>query len=185
MRIVAGTWRGRKLGIADVPGLRPTADRVRETLFNWLAADVADARCLDLFAGTGALGIEALSRGAAHCCFVEQSPHASDALSKSLQKLEAQKHATVFNVDALKFLAANQNNGDDVRTFDLAFLDPPFADDLLTPALDLLIASNCLSPNALIYFEHAADSSLHVPREWQVRRHKQTGDVSFGLLERD
>jgi 16S rRNA (guanine966-N2)-methyltransferase len=132
LRIVAGNWRSRLLEIADVPGLRPTSARIRETLFNWLAPRLAGARCLDLFAGTGALGLEALSRGAAHCDFVEKSAQAAATLRSNVAALESEA-ATVHAKDALEFLRDT-----DAVKFDIVFLDPPFAADMLPELCRLL-----------------------------------------------
>ena len=125
LRIVAGNWRSRLLDIADVPGLRPTSERIRETLFNWLAPRIEGARCLDLFAGTGALGLEALSRGAAATVFVEKSALAVGALKSNVEKLGAEG-ATICKADAFQYLRQIP-----VKSFDIVFLDPPFAADML------------------------------------------------------
>ena len=124
LRIVAGNWRSRLLQIADVPGLRPTSERIRETLFNWLAPSIHGARCLDLCAGTGALGIEALSRGGSRACFVERSSVATKVLKSNIASLAA-TNAEVLNLDARSYLGASS-----VKPFDIVFLDPPFQAEL-------------------------------------------------------
>ena len=125
VRIIGGGWRGRRITFPDVPGLRPTPDRVRETLFNWLQHDIAGARCLDLFAGSGALGLEALSRGAKELVFVEQSVAASRALQEQLARLGAERRSQVVEMGAARYLRGA------APAFDIVFLDPPFGRDAL------------------------------------------------------
>jgi 16S rRNA (guanine966-N2)-methyltransferase len=155
--------------------IRPTPDRVRETLFNWLAAVTRGSRCLDLFAGSGALGLEALSRGAAHVTFVEQD----DSAAKELRARLAEWHAgdaRVERVDALRFLAGP------AQPFDIVFLDPPFASDLLERAAAAL-AGRWLRPGALIYVECAARDALPaLPPSWQPLKAKQAGEVGYHLF---
>ncbi len=177
LRIVAGKWRSRLLQIADVPGLRPTAERIRETLFNWLAPRLAGARCLDLFAGTGALGLEALSRGAAESVFVENSPRAVATLQKNIATLEAQ-HAIVHESDAFTFLKHA-----DAQRFDIVFLDPPFAADMLEDLCRLLAESSILASDARIYIEEdRARPEVLLPDGWEVTRTKQAGNVRYSLV---
>jgi len=179
LRIVAGIWRSRLLEIADVPGLRPTAERIRETVFNWLTPHLAGARCLDLFAGTGALGIEALSRGAAEALFIETSPLAVSTLQKNIATLEATK-ATVRQVDAVKFL---QHPG--VDQFDIVFLDPPFAADLHGDLCKLLDESSVLATDALVYVEEdRAKPEVVLPRNWKTLKTKSAGNVRYSLIKR-
>jgi 16S rRNA (guanine966-N2)-methyltransferase len=174
VRIIGGTWRGRRLPVIDAHGLRPTADRIRETLFNWLAPVVSGMSCLDLYAGTGALGLEALSRGAAAVCFVERQVAVARALEDSLHRLGA-TGATVLTADALRFLAGPP------RPFDLVFLDPPFGEvdpgDLCT-----LLAKGWLSANARVYLEMPRGTGLpELPPEWEVLREKTAGQVRYAL----
>ena len=177
LRIVAGIWRSRVLEIADAPGLRPTSERVRETLFNWLTPQIIGKRCLDLFAGTGALGIEALSRGAKEVVFVEKSGVALAALRRNLAALEAQG-ARVQATDAYAFL-----QGDVDGTFDVVFLDPPFADDRLDELCRLLDVTGCLAHGASVYLEQARESPLPVlPGGWSVQREKTAGNVRYSLV---
>ncbi|WP_008293443.1 16S rRNA (guanine(966)-N(2))-methyltransferase RsmD [Congregibacter litoralis] len=176
LRIIAGEWRGRKLPVADLPGLRPSTDRSRETLFNWLAPHTAEARCLDLFAGTGALGLEALSRGAAHCQFVEQQSRAAKLLNESLALLGANDRSDVWQGDARQFL-----QGSGTGKYDLVFLDPPFASDLLDIVLEELESSALLAEAALVYVECASDHSPSIPGPWEQHRSKKSGDVSYAL----
>ena len=153
LRIIGGTWRGRKLRFPASAAIRPTPDRVRETLFNWLGARTAGARALDLFAGSGALGLEALSRGASHVTFVEQDEAAVRELRTRLAEWQA-GDARVARADALRYLAG------EARTFDLVFLDPPFASELLSEAARLLEERHWLGAGALIYVECAAREGL-------------------------
>lgn len=185
VRIIGGSWRGRKLSVANARGLRPTADRVRETVFNWLAPDTPNARCLDLFAGTGALGLEALSRGASYCCFVEQNREVAETLRGNLQTLDSSDRSDVYQRDALAYLADLSSKEAATPPFDLVFLDPPFADELLSPVLAELANSAQLSASAQIYIEHPSTYPSPAPQGWCLRRNKQSGDVSYGLLERD
>jgi len=178
LRIVAGNWRSRLLDVADVEGLRPTSERVRETLFNWLSPRIHGARCLDLFAGTGALGIEALSRGAAGAVFVERSPVAVRQLNDNVKLLEAHG-ATVVRSDALDFLAQEAGG-----TFNIVFLDPPFAAGLLGESCRLLAERQLLATGALVYLElDRADVEPDLPDSWQVIKNKTAGKVRYMLVE--
>ncbi len=177
LRIVAGKWRSRLLLIADVPGLRPTSERIRETLFNWLMPRLAGARCLDLFAGTGALGLEALSRGAAETVFVEKSSHAVQTLRDNVVALQSTA-ATVHHADAMEFL---KTAGD--GKFDIVFLDPPFAADMLGDLCRLLATSPILARGAWIYLEEdRAKPEVSLPEGWQVIKTKSAGNVRFSLV---
>lgn len=175
LRIIGGTWRGRKLRFPAGADIRPTPDRVRETLFNWLGARVVGARCLDLFAGSGALGLEALSRGAAHVTFVEQDTVAVLELRARLAEWGAQD-AAVERSDARRFLAAEPH------PCDVVFLDPPFASDLLGVAAQLLERHGWLAPGALIYLESAAREELpELPQGWEPLKGKRAGEVGYHL----
>ena len=178
LRIVAGNWRSRLLEIADVPGLRPTSARIRETVFNWLAPRIDGARCLDLFAGTGALGLEALSRGATACDFVEKSSKAAKTLRRNIASLEA-KSATVFEGSAEKFL---EQPG--ATKYEIVFLDPPFAAAMLADLCRLLEASEVLAGGARIYVEEDRNQPMFdMPDGWQVLKSKESGNVRYSLLE--
>ncbi len=178
LRIVAGNWRSRLLEIADVPGLRPTSARIRETVFNWLAPRIAGARCLDLFAGTGALGLEALSRGAADCVFVEKSTKAAKTLRANITTLQAE-NAVVHETNAVRFL---QQAGD--ARFEIVFLDPPFAADILPDLCIRLEESSLLADNARIYIEEDRNQpELELPEPWQVLKTKNSGNVRYSLLD--
>jgi 16S rRNA (guanine966-N2)-methyltransferase len=161
-----------------VPDIRPTPDRVRETLFNWLGTRVVGARCLDLFAGSGALGLEALSRGAASAVLVEQNALAVRTLTALLAELKAQG-ARVEREEALRFLARP------ATPFDIAFLDPPFTAGLLSKSAELLERRDWLAPDALIYVESAAREPLPpLPANWQLLKAKQAGEVGYHLFAR-
>jgi len=167
------------LDIAEVPGLRPTSERIRETLFNWLAPTIAGSRCLDLFAGTGALGLEALSRGAARVVFVEKSPQAANTLERNINLVEAESAATVQRMDAFDFMAQDHSN-----SFDIIFLDPPFAADMLDDLCRLLDQGSLLSKSALIYIEEDnARPTANRPTGWQTLRTKVAGNVRYSLLK--
>jgi 16S rRNA (guanine966-N2)-methyltransferase len=176
LRIVAGRWRGRRLPVADAPGLRPTGDRVRETLFNWLQAELPGSRCLDLFAGSGALGLEALSRGAARVWLGEQDRRVAAMLRDNLGRLGTDD-AEVACAEALSWLEAWTG-----PPFDLVFLDPPFGRRLLTPVLQGLQRDGVLAPGALLYIERGADEPAPaVPEGWQLHREGRAGQVRFAL----
>lgn len=178
LRIVAGKWRSRLVNIADVPGLRPTAERIRETLFNWLAPQIHGKRCLDLFAGTGALGLEALSRGAASVTFVEKSRDAAAMLRQVCAELGAST-AKVRRDDAFHWLRSACD-----ERFDLVFLDPPFADDSLVDLCRLLSESGCLSAGAQIYLEQEkSQAPPELPQGWTVGREKIAGNVRYSMVE--
>lgn len=176
VRIIAGQWRGRKLGFPDIDGLRPTSDRIRETLFNWLAPVLPGASCLDLFAGSGALGFEAASRGAARVVMNERNPLVVRALQDSKARLAADQ-VEVLGGDAQSCLARC------VGPFDVVFLDPPFSQPhLLAAAADLLARGNFLKDGTYIYVETPSGADLNdLPAGWQLYRQKQAGAVSYRL----
>ncbi|KRA53284.1 16S rRNA (guanine(966)-N(2))-methyltransferase RsmD [Pseudoxanthomonas sp. Root65] len=171
VRIIGGRWRGTKLAVPERPGLRPSSDRVRETLFNWLMPALPGARVLDLFAGTGVLGLEALSRGAARAVLVERDPGLATALREVVAKLSAP--AEVHAADALAWLGGRH------EAFDLVFLDPPFADALWGRALEALVPR--LAPGAWIYVESPADIVPAVPPAWALHREGRTREVRYAL----
>lgn len=176
LRIIGGTWRGRKLRFPACAAIRPTPDRVRETLFNWLRAQVPGAYCLDLFAGSGALGLEALSRGAAHVTFVEQDAAATAALRALLTQWQA-AGAQVVHSDALRYLARA------AHPCDIVFLDPPFTAALLERAAALLEEHAWLRAGALIYVECAARDGLPaLPGSWQALKSERAGEVGYHLF---
>jgi 16S rRNA (guanine966-N2)-methyltransferase len=178
VRIVAGKWRSRLLEIADVPGLRPTSERIRETLFNWLAPTIQGARCLDIFAGTGALGLEALSRGAAEVVFVEKSPVAAAALRDNVAMLGASTTA-VHQMDAADYLRQRPQG-----EFDIVFLDPPFAADMHEDLCRLLVETKVLSRNAWIYLEEdKAKPAVALPEGWKIVKTRNAGNVRYSLVQ--
>jgi len=175
VRIIGGEMRGRKLHFSTVAGLRPTLDRIRETVFNWLARDIAESRCLDLFAGSGALGFEAISRGAAQLTMVEASSKVTRDLKANCQLLKA-NNIKVINLEAKKFLQTTE------QQFDLVFLDPPFGKGLLDETIQLLEPK--LNPNALIYIEQESSASPFIPggNLSQIKL-KKTGSFSYALYQ--
>ncbi len=174
LRIIGGSLRGSVLEVADAEGLRPTPARVRETLFNWLQPVIEGARCLDLFAGSGALGIEALSRGAAAVDFVERDAATARALEANLLRLK-QAHGRVHRGQALDYLDGPG------RPFDIVFLDPPFSGDLWAPVMQRLDAGGWLAPGALVHVEAPLRHALHAPARWTLHRERQAGDVRHAL----
>lgn len=176
VRIIGGTMRGRKIRFASGEGLRPTMDRIRETVFNWLAGEIAGKNCLDLFSGSGALGFEAASRGAASIHFIEKSKDAAQSLKENC-KLLSLGNAKVHQGEAMTFLERNSEK------FDLVFLDPPFGKNLLAPAFEKLQPH--LSDDALIYIEQeSSDSEFLPPKPWTQLKYKSTGSFSYGLYSK-
>lgn len=180
LRIIAGLWRGRKLSFPDVEGLRPTGDRIRETLFNWLAPEIQGARCLDLFAGSGVLGIEALSRGAEISVLVERDAKAAAQLKANLELLNAEQ-GRVINADVVSLL----QKGNTDAPYQIIFVDPPFQLKLWQTVIDALEAGNWLADNATIYIESSRDDVYHPPINWQLHRDKHAGAVSYRLFYRE
>ncbi|MBD8122471.1 MULTISPECIES: 16S rRNA (guanine(966)-N(2))-methyltransferase RsmD [Pseudomonas] len=179
LRIIGGEWRSRRLSFPDAPGLRPTPDRVRETLFNWLAPYIEGARVLDPFAGSGALYLEALSRGASMGLALDTNSMAISSLREHLGTLRCTVGKTATG-DALRHLETQP-----AEQFDVVFLDPPFHQDLLMPACTLLEDRNWLADNAWIYTEsETAPSGLGMPANWRLHREKKAGQVHYALWER-
>ena len=179
LRIIAGQWRSRQFNFPMAAGLRPTPNRVRETLFNWLAPYVEGAKVLDLFAGSGALFLEALSRGAGSALALDLNPAAITSLRSHLQTLKCDK-GQLQQTDALLFL---QNPA--ATPFDLVFLDPPFNQNLLLPACTLLEQNGWLAADAWVYTESEnSPSSLGMPGNWRLHREKQAGQVYYALWQR-
>ena len=176
IRIIGGKWRKRKLSLEISTELRPTKDRVRETLFNWLAPYIVGSRCLDCFAGTGALGFEALSRGASHVTFIDKS-------SKIIKKLkENAKILSAENIDY--YLAEMPNFKKKLDPYDIIFLDPPYHKNLIEPCLNFLEKNNLLKDNTLIYIEtEKTFSPLSIPENWLVLKENQAGQVAYYLLK--
>lgn len=182
VRIIGGKWKGRKLRFPDSIGLRPTLGRVRGSLFNWLAADIQGARCLDLYAGSGALGLEALSRGAAEVVLVERNRKVAQALKRNAALLDA--NARIVIAPARTFLRTARG------PWQLIFLDPPFESNELGAVLELIAARELLSPGGRVYLERRKQATFGVgePPEsggWRTLKHSHAGDSQFGLLARE
>lgn len=182
IRIIGGKWRGRKLSVPSLPGLRPTPDRVRETLFNWLAVDIQGATCCDLFCGSGALGFEAASRGAASVTLVDQHKKVALQMAKNLQLIKTE-NILFQQRNVLDFLA--KDAGPVERAFDIIFLDPPFEQNLIAPCITLLEQNGWLKPNSIIYIESESSiTTLTVPQCWALYREKISGQVCYRLYHR-
>ncbi len=176
LRIVAGKWRSRLLPIADVPGLRPTPSRVRETVFNWLTPGLPGAQCLDLFAGSGALGFEALSRGAAGVEFVEKDPRVVSMLEQAKLDLDA-ADACIVRADAYRYLREPAP-----RSYDIVFLDPPYGDDSISELCRLLAAGGWVATGGSVYFEQdRAQAPAALPDGWELSKEKNAGQVRYCL----
>ncbi|OEE77589.1 16S rRNA (guanine(966)-N(2))-methyltransferase RsmD [Vibrio ordalii] len=178
VRIISGLWRGRKLPVHDAQGLRPTTDRVKETLFNWLAQEIPGAHCLDLFAGSGSLGFEAASRQAESVTLIELNPTAFKQLEHNIGALNA-TNLRAINSDALAFLKQQGT------PHHVVFIDPPFRQGLLSEAVSLLEQNGWLADEALIYIETEKELALEgIPANWRLHREKNAGQVSYRLFER-
>jgi 16S rRNA (guanine966-N2)-methyltransferase len=176
LRIIAGKWRGRKIQFPDIESLRPTPDRIRETLFNWLQNEIGDSRCLDLFSGSGALGLEAASRGARHVDLIELDNQAVRQLQENCQQLSADQ-CQVVKSTAQGFLTVTS------QQYDIVFIDPPFQANLWTEIADLLVKNMILVDNARIYLECPKKQDLPaLPQQWQLIKEKTAGDVRYCLF---
>lgn len=182
VRIIAGRWRGSRLAVADVPGLRPTSDRVRETLFNWLMPYLPGAQVLDAFAGSGALGLEAASRGAAQVLLLEREPRLVQSLAQQMQKLEgAHETISVMQGDTLALLPTLAQQG---QKFDIAFIDPPFAENLWDGVLPRLLP--LMNTGAMLYVEMPKNAPpAALPQDWQLHREIATREMVGRLYRRD
>ena len=179
IRIIGGKWRSRKISFREAPGLRPTGDRIRETLFNWLGINIDGAHCLDLYAGTGILGLEALSRGASTCTALENNPTVIKQLHVNRDQLEADLF--IITADSIKFLQ-HKNSG---RVFDIVFVDPPFSKTLHIESCGLLENNGWLAPDALIYCELPAKGNLFAtPPSWRIEKDKIASGVRYMLYSR-
>ena len=177
VRIIGGRWRGTRLQVPAKPGLRPTSDRVRETLFNWLMPALQGAKVLDLFAGSGALGLEAVSRGASSALLVEADPQLAQALDGVATRLDARDRVRVHRGDALAWLRDGGEGG-----FDIAFVDPPFDANLWPRVLERLPAH--MAADAWLYVESPVDHTPVLPAEWALHRESATRDVRYALYRR-
>lgn len=176
LRIIGGRWRGRRLSFLDAPGLRPTPDRVRETLFNWLQALIPGARCLDLYAGSGALGFEAASRGAGEVVMVERKPQVCARLRENARRLGAE--VNIVQACAQAYLRAA------ATPFDVVFLDPPFHQGLVAASLRALVEGGLVRPGGRVYIEAEAGlGEPPLPAGWTLLRSKRAGEVGYHLAE--
>ncbi len=176
VRIIGGAWRGRRVNFPTMADLRPTPDRVRETLFNWLQHSIVGTRCLDLFAGSGALGLEALSRGAKAVVFVEQAQMTARALVAELARFGAASKARVAEMGAPRFLRTPD------EPFDVVFLDPPFGRSALAEFIPLLDAGNWVKPGGLVYLENEKSGGVpSLPSHWELLKSKSAGEVGYHL----
>ncbi len=181
VRIIAGAWRGRRVSFPDLPGLRPTPDRVRETVFNWLQHETPGARCLDLFAGSGALGLEALSRGAQEAVFVETAQAAARALVAELARLGGATRGRVVEMGAARFLrGAEESYG---KPFDITFLDPPFGQNMLAEYIPLLDRGDWVKAGGMVYLESEKSVGVPaIPAHWELLKSKSAGEVGYHLV---
>ena len=179
VRIVGGRWRGTRLPVGDLEGLRPSADRVRETLFNWLMPALPGARVLDLFAGSGALGLESLSRGAQSATLVERDAGLATNLREVVSRLNAGASADIVHADALSWLAHAVSEG---RRYDIAFIDPPFAGDLWSAAIAGI--HPLMAEDAWLYVEAPANTDIRMPTGWLLHREGGTREVAYRLWRR-
>lgn len=179
VRIIAGKWRSRKITFVPIKGLRPTTDSCRETLFNWLAPYINDANCLDLFAGSGCLGFEALSRGAKHVVMVDAATQVMTILKQNAQELNCQE------IDFYCAKIPQNINKIPIQSFDIIFLDPPFNSKLIEPVCEKLLSSGYLTKDTIIYIEAEKDLNLHaiIPQSWQILRQKITGQIGCYLIK--
>lgn len=186
-RIIGGQWRSRRLSFPAIEGLRPTTDRVRETVFNWLNADIQGARVLDVFSGSGALGLEALSRGAVSLFALEKDRLAAKALQTNSDILVSGsqdiKAVTIQHSDALSFLADLKIKASAQDLFDLIFLDPPFRKGILDEAINILDKHPSIQKGALIYIEREKElPSISIPSDWILLKEKVAGQVLYQLF---
>lgn len=184
IRIIGGQWRGRKLTVLELEGLRPTTDRVKETLFNWLQFELSNARVLDAFAGSGSLGLEALSRGAAEVIFVEKSPTACKQLNENINALlhgklpgNEQPAAKVLNGDIMQSLKQIEGS------FEVVFLDPPFHQGLLNECIDSIHMNKLVREGSWIYVESEQSLTFDTPQNWRLHREKKAGQVNYRLYQ--
>ena len=179
VRIISGSKRGSKIKFPAVRGLRPSGDRIRETLFAWLQTSVAGSQCLDMFAGSGALGFEAASRGADRVVMIEKNRSAAESLKENIERLQFD-NVDIVAADALA--RSTYESKPAMHQFDLLFIDPPFAENLHQSAIDRIQQQKLLKPDALVYVESGKKcNSLEVPVHWQLFREKVAGEVQIHL----
>lgn len=179
IRIIAGQWRGRKLPVLHAAGLRPTTDRVRETLFNWLMPYLPGSHCLDLFSGTGVLGLEAVSRGAAKSLLIEKNKQIASSIQNSIVELNAKDLVSVMNVDAITYTKNTATSN-----YDVVFVDPPYQFDCQSTICQQLEENNWLNEQAFIAVEAATGTNLLLPDNWQKHRELRAGSSSMVLCRR-
>tara|TARA_B100001059_G_scaffold216214_1_gene234447 strand:- start:289 stop:879 length:591 start_codon:yes stop_codon:yes gene_type:complete len=178
VRIISGKWRNRVLKVENLEGLRPTSERIRETLFNWLRADISGVNCLDLFAGTGSLGFEALSRGADNCIFIDKTEATIKQLKKAKVLFNAE-NCHIVKTNASDFLFLNKKN-----SYDLVFLDPPFADNMIDETINQIAKYGLVTPNGYIYIEINKNQKIpDLPKNWIIVRKKNIANVCFALIK--
>ncbi|PPD21304.1 MAG: 16S rRNA (guanine(966)-N(2))-methyltransferase RsmD [Methylomonas sp.] len=175
LRIIGGEWRSRVITFKDAADLRPTPVRVRETLFNWLRNDIVGSQCLDLFAGSGALGFEAVSRGAKHVVLVDANPDTCRELQANQVKLKTDA-IEIVNQDGLAYLRQSRHR------FDVVFVDPPFRDNYAGLACSALAESDVIAVSGIVYVETAADCVFTPPERWALLKQKTAGDVRYNLF---
>ena len=179
IKIIGGKWKGTNLTFYDEPELRPTGNRIRETLFNWLQPNIQGSICLDLFAGSGCLGLEALSRGASKCVMIEKNKRVINHLAKNIEKLSSSTE--LVNDDAINYLSSKEPS----KTFDIVFLDPPFDSTIYESTMRTLELNHWLSHDALIYVEARSDSLMfQIPDNWSLFREQVAGNVHYMLYSR-
>ena len=180
IRLISGQWRGKKLPVKDKQGLRPTTDRTKETLFNWLMHDIREANCLDCFSGSGSLGFEALSRYCQFCTFLELDKQVAAQLQNNISTLKAE-NAEVIQGDSLRYLSQAAN-----RQYDVVFIDPPFNLGLAQPCIEQLEEQGYLTENSLIYVEvESTLTNLQFPTTWSLLKEKNAGQVRYQLFKRE
>jgi 16S rRNA (guanine966-N2)-methyltransferase len=179
VRIIAGEHRGRRLPVLVHEGLRPTGDRVKETLFNWLMSAVNKANCLDMYAGSGSLGIEALSRGALHTVFIEQDKVVAQQINTNLDTLRETNNATVLNTNALTYSFSDMANGQ----FDIVFIDPPFGNEMIKNSINKLVTDNMLANNAYVYIETGHNDRYDMPAQFLLIKDIKTSQVNACLYQ--
>lgn len=183
LRIIGGTWRGRQVSFAAVNEIRPTPNRIRETLFNWLTSVIVDARCLELFAGSGILSLEALSRQAKEVMIIDQSPQVIELIHQHLNEFKPHQKVTLWQGNALDWMRNFQHKQN--ASFDIVFVDPPFKADMIPATCKLLEQQRLLSPTAMIYIEsETAINQQMLPSNWDLHRQRKAGQVHFCLCKR-
>lgn len=180
VRIISGKFKGRKINVRDEIGLRPTTDRVRETVFNWLQFDINGSRCLDLFGGSGVMSFEALSRYAQFATIIELNKRVVLELKDNIVKFNVE-NIKVIQADAIKFVS--QKNTD--MPYNIVFIDPPFRFGFIDKLVDNLNDNGYLADNAYIYVEHEVESTPRIPINWKLLKNKNAGQVSYNLYQKD